>query len=50
MQYKIIVSTAERKTAENVRELLLKTNIYNSQEIMNVSQIKEVCDECVNKY
>ena len=49
MQYKIVVSCAERSTAEKVFDLLVNSEIYNSQEIMHINQIKEVCDECANK-
>ena len=49
MRYKIIVTFPELKTAEKIYELLRKFKVYNSQELMSLNPIKEVCEECNNK-
>ncbi len=49
MRYKIVVTCPEKKTAEKVYDLLKKSKVYNSQEIMSINSIKEVCDECSRK-
>ena len=49
MQYKIVVICHESETANKVYNLLIKSEIYNSQEIIHVIRPKEVCDECANK-
>ena len=46
MQYKIVVLTSLKETADKVHKLSVKSKVYNSQEIMQVSSIKEVCEEC----
>lgn len=49
MNYIFIVRCPELKTIEKVRELLLKSKVYNSQEIMSLGSIKEICDECFER-
>ena len=49
MRYKIIITFPKLKTAEKIYELLFKSKVYNSQEIMSLKPIQEVCDECINK-
>jgi len=46
MQYKVVVTTAELSTAKKVYNLLEKSKVYNSEEIMSLNPIKEVCEEC----
>lgn len=49
MRYKIIITCPKKHVAEEVHRVIEKSNIYNSSEIVNLSIIKEVCDECANK-
>ena len=49
MRYKIILTTPEKKTAEQVSKLIQESKIYNSKNILSLSLIKEVCDECASK-
>ena len=49
MRYKIVITIPEKNTAEKVHKLLSKSKVYNSSEIMYLSPIKEVCDECAGK-
>ena len=46
MRYKIVITCPELKTAKKIHELLSKSKVYNSTEIMSLSPIKEVCEEC----
>ena len=46
MRYKIIVTFPELKTAQKIYKLLYSSKVYNSSEIMHLSKIKEVCEEC----
>ena len=46
MQYKIVVTTTKLSTAKKVHNLLAKSKVYNSEEIMSLNPIKEVCEEC----
>ncbi len=49
MLYKIIVTFRKREIAKKIYGLLGKSKVYNSQEIMMLDPIKEVCDECKHK-
>ena len=49
MKYKIIVTCLELSIAEKIYELIRKSEIYNSKEIVILSSIKEVCSECSHK-
>ena len=49
MRYKIVITFPELSTAEKVFELLSKSRVYNSKEIMCLNKIKEVCDECCKR-
>lgn len=49
MRYEILITFPELKTAEKIYELLRKSKVYNSQEIMNLHPIGEVCNKCSNK-
>jgi hypothetical protein len=49
MRYKIIISCKKLGTAKKVYELISKSKIYNSKEIVNLQPIKEVCDECARR-
>ena len=46
MRYKIIVTCPELSTAKKIFELIKNSPIYKSSEIVNLENIKEVCDEC----
>lgn len=47
MRYKIVITCPRLKTAKRVYELIENSKIYNDcHEIINLNQIKEVCDEC----
>ena len=47
MRYKIVITCPEKETAEKVYNLISKSKIYNSSEIINLNPIKEVCEECI---
>ena len=49
MRYKIVITFPELETAKKVYDLLQKSKIYHSSEIMNLEKIKEVCDECAKR-
>ncbi len=49
MQYKIVITSPDKETIEKVYEMVRKSAIYNSKEIISLHPIKEVCDECVKR-
>lgn len=49
MRYKIVITTTDKKNAEEIREIILLSRIYNSTEVIMMEPIKEVCDECATK-
>lgn len=46
MRYKIVCSFPKLETAKKIYTLLVNSKVYNSSEIMSLSKITEVCDEC----
>jgi hypothetical protein len=49
MRYKIVVTTPELSTAKKIHALLCDSKIYKGKEIITLSAITEVCDECAKK-
>ena len=49
MRYKIIISMPLKTTAEKMYKLIRDSKLYNSQEIIILNPIREVCDDCINK-
>jgi hypothetical protein len=49
MRYKIVITTPEKKTIEEVYHMIRESKIYNSTKIVNLSPITEVCDECARR-
>lgn len=46
VRYLIQITTPEKETIEKIRNLILKSNVYNSQEIVNLHPTREICDDC----
>lgn len=49
MQYKIVITSPDKKTIDKVYKMIQKSAIYNSKEIVTLHPIKEVCDECAKR-
>lgn len=50
MKYKIELMFLDKNTADRMREKIQETTLYNSTNIISLSKVKEVCDECSKKY
>ena len=49
MRYKIVVTTVKKDVADKVHKAIRDSRIYNSQEIVMLNKVREVCDECATK-
>jgi len=49
MRYKIVITTPEKDTAEKLYNIIRQTPIYNSEAIITLNTVKEVCDECARR-
>ncbi len=49
MQFKIIITTKKLEVAEELHKLIEESKIYNGHEIVMLSGIKEVCEECAKR-
>lgn len=49
LRYKIVITTPLLSTANKLHNLIRKSKLYNSSEIINLRKVTEVCDECNKK-
>ena len=49
MRYKIVITTPDKGTAQQLYDLIRETKLYNSEAIISLNSVKEVCDECARR-
>jgi len=49
MRYKIVITTPDKSTADKLYNIIRETKLYNSEAIITLQSVKEVCDECARR-